>query len=147
MQKRFNLGETKRLIFSAEIFNLFNLTNIEINDNGGTNAGVTNYCVAVVPPIPADTAASIPRDCGFLAPTNLNFLQIRDHSLNASTFGKLLLTNNPGSPFQMQIGARFSSNTKLCTINHRRRRDHSRRRFFLRPAFSASRPPRNVLSP
>ena len=109
VQKRFNIGETKRLIFSAEMFNIFNLTNIEINDNGGTNAGVTNFCVAVVPVgAPAGTAPSIPRDCGFLAPTNLNFLQVRDHTLNASTFGKLLLTNNPGSPFQMQIGARFT---------------------------------------
>ncbi|HKS39998.1 MAG TPA: hypothetical protein VJX74_05240, partial [Blastocatellia bacterium] len=97
VQKRFNLGETKRLIFSAEMFNIFNLTNIEINDNGGTNAGVTNFC-----------SAPVPRDCGFLAPTNLNFLQVRDHTLNASTFGKLLLTNNPGSPFQMQLGARFT---------------------------------------
>jgi hypothetical protein len=98
-QKRFNLGETKRLIFSAEIFNLFNLTNIEINDNGGTNAGVTNYCLAV--------GGVTPRDCGFLAPSNPNFLQVRDKTANAATFGKLLLTNNPGSPFQMQFGARF----------------------------------------
>jgi hypothetical protein len=98
-QKRFNFGETKRLIFTVEAFNLFNLTNIEINDNGGTNAGVTNYCAAV--------GGVTPRDCGFGAPTNLNFLQIRDRSQNAATFGKLLLTNNPGSPFQMQFGARF----------------------------------------
>jgi hypothetical protein len=75
------------------------LKNIEINDNGGTNAGVTNYCVAV--------NGLTPRDCGFLAPTNPNFLQIRDRTANATTFGKLLLTNNPGSPFQMQFGARF----------------------------------------
>jgi hypothetical protein len=98
-QKRFNLDETKRLIFTVEMFNIFNLKNIEINDNGGTNAGVTNYCVAV--------NGLTPRDCGFLAPTNPNFLQIRDRTANATTFGKLLLTNNPGSPFQMQFGARF----------------------------------------
>lgn len=99
VQKRFNLGETKRLIFTAEVFNLFNLTNIEINDNGGTNAGVTNFCAAV--------AGAIPRDCGFLEPTNVNFLQLRDQTANSPNFGKLLLTNNPGSPFQMQVGARF----------------------------------------
>jgi outer membrane receptor for ferrienterochelin and colicin len=99
VQKRLNLGETKRLIFTVETFNLFNLKNIEINDNGGTNAGVTNYCVAV--------GGLTPRDCGFGAPTNVNFLQLRDRLPNATTFGKLLLTNNPGSPFQMQFGARF----------------------------------------
>ena len=98
-QKRFNLGETKRLIFTVEVFNLFNLKNIEINDNGGTNAGVTNFCNAV--------NGLTPRDCGFFAPTNPNFLQLSDQTPNAATFGKLLLTNNPGSPFQMQFGARF----------------------------------------
>ncbi|HKP87689.1 MAG TPA: hypothetical protein VJZ26_16430, partial [Blastocatellia bacterium] len=98
-QKRFNFGETKRLIFTVEVFNLFNLTNIEINDNTGTNAGVTNYCQAV--------GGLTPRDCGFGAPTNANFLQVRDQIVNSPTAGKLLLTNNPGSPFQMQFGARF----------------------------------------
>jgi carboxypeptidase family protein len=98
-QKRFNLGETRRLILTVEIFNLFNLTNIEINDNGGTNAGVTNFCLPV--------NGLTPRDCGFTAPTNPNFLQIRDQITTGTTFGKLLLTNNPGSPFQMQVGARF----------------------------------------
>jgi len=98
-QKRFNLGETRRLIFTVEIFNVFNMKNIEINDNSGTNAGVTNFCAAV--------GGLTPRNCGFLGPTNPNFLQLIDRSPTSTSFGKLLLTNNPGSPFQMQLGARF----------------------------------------
>jgi hypothetical protein len=99
VQKRFSLGETRRLLLTWEVFNIFNLQNIEINDNSGTNNGVTNYCVAV--------GGSIPRNCGFGAPTNPNFLQLVDRNPASRTVGKELLTNNPGQPFQMQFGARF----------------------------------------
>jgi hypothetical protein len=95
-QKRFNLGESRRLILTWEVFNLFNLKNIEINDASASNAGVTNYC-----------AAPVARNCGFTTPTNPNFLQLRDMAVNSRTNGQLLLTNNPGAPFQMQLGARF----------------------------------------
>jgi hypothetical protein len=46
-------------------------------------AQVTNYC-----------AAPIARDCGFSAPTNRNFLRVKDVN------GNYLLNNNPGAPFQ-----------------------------------------------
>jgi len=49
----------------------------------------------------------VPRDCGFGAPTNVNFLSLIERTPNSARFGKLLLNNNPGEPFQMQFGARF----------------------------------------
>jgi hypothetical protein len=92
IQKRFNLGsETKKLLFSMEIFNLLNAENIEL-----AGSTVTNYC-----------ATTTQRDCGFLAPSNKNFLSKIDLNPTSSRVGKLLLTNNPGAPFQMQLGARF----------------------------------------
>ncbi|HWP42253.1 MAG TPA: hypothetical protein VNO14_03385, partial [Blastocatellia bacterium] len=91
VQKRFSLGEVPRLVLSLELFNVLNLDNIELAGNA-----VTNYCDA-----PA------PLDCGFLAPTNPNFLQLIDQSPNSPRRGSLLLNNNPGAPFQMQFGARF----------------------------------------
>ncbi len=93
VQKRFNLGaETRRLLISMEIFNVFNLENIQFS-----GAAVTNYC-----------ATTTQRDCGFLAPSNPNFLSLRDLNPNSTRFGSLLTGNNPGSPFQMQLGARFT---------------------------------------
>lgn len=92
-QKRFNLGETRRVIFSVEAFNILNLENIEL---AGT--AVTNYC------------ASATATCGFLAPTNPNFLSLRDNNPTSTRFGSLLLGNNPnafGGVFQLQFGARF----------------------------------------
>lgn len=86
-QKGFQLGEGRRLLFTAEIFNLFNIKNILL---AGTT--VTNYCT---------TTGGVAADCGFGAPTNPNFLKIRDAN------GNLLLNNNPGPPFQVQLGARF----------------------------------------
>jgi hypothetical protein len=90
-QKRFNLTETKRLVFSAEIFNLFNTQNIQLS-----GSAVTNFC-----------ANPVPLTCGFTGPTNPNFLQIFDRNPASTRFGKYLLNNNPGPPFQMQFGARF----------------------------------------
>ncbi len=91
-QKRFNLGETRRLTLSMELFNFFNLDNIELN---GT--AVTNFC-----------ASTSDLSCGFLAPSNPNFLSLIDRSPTSTRFGSLLLGNNPGAPFQMQVGARFN---------------------------------------
>jgi hypothetical protein len=85
VQKGIGLGDQRRLILSAEFFNLFNLENIQLS-----GAQVTNYC-----------AAPIARDCGFSAPTNRNFLRVKDVN------GNYLLNNNPGAPFQVQIGARL----------------------------------------
>jgi hypothetical protein len=93
VQKRFNLrSETRRLLLWAEFFNIFNLENIELS---GTT--VTNYC-----------ASTTQVDCGFLGPTNPNFLSLRDLNPTSTRFGNLLLGNLPGSPFQMQVGARFT---------------------------------------
>jgi len=87
--KHFDFAEGKRLVFTVDVFNVFNLQNISL---AGTS---TTFC--------APATAS----CGFLGPTNPNFLQVRDQNVASTRLGNLLLTNNPGPPFQMQFGARF----------------------------------------
>ncbi len=83
VQKRFSFGESRGLVISAEFFNLFNFEN-------STFAGAqATYC----------TPSAI--GCGFGAPTNVNFRKLKDAS------GNTIITNNPGIPFQMQLGARF----------------------------------------
>jgi hypothetical protein len=93
--KHFDFGETKRLVFTVDAFNLFNLQNLQF---AGTS---TTFCA----PPPGSTVIS--RDCGFLGPTNPNFLQTIERNPAAARFGKVLLNNNPGPVFQMQFGARF----------------------------------------
>jgi hypothetical protein len=83
-QKGFGFGENRRLLFTAEFFNILNLKNLTY---GG--AAAFNYC------------APVTATCGFGAPTNATFLQLKDAN------GNLLLNNNPGQPFQVQLGARF----------------------------------------
>jgi hypothetical protein len=80
-----------RMIFSAEVFNLFNWDNIQLAGNA-----VTNYC-----------SGTAPNDCGFGAPTNPNFLSLVDRDPNSATNGQLIRTNNPGAPRQLQLGVRF----------------------------------------
>jgi len=94
--KHFDFAETKRLVFTVDIFNVLNLQNIQLS---GT--AVTNYCAPVAP------ATTIAANCGFLGPTNPNFRQIKDQNIASARLGNLLLNNNPGPPFQMQFGARF----------------------------------------
>ena len=95
LQKRFAITENMRLKFSMDVFNVFNLENIEL---AGTT--VTNYCAAV--------NGSIPRDCGYAGPTNPNFLSLRERRPGLSTTGNLLTSNTPTpQPFQLQFGARF----------------------------------------
>ncbi len=97
VQKGFNFGEVKRLIFSAEFFNILNLSNIQI----GTGTGVAGFCDT------ATTAQPLAR-CGLDGVTNLNFLQVRQQTPGSATLGQINLANNPGSQvFQMQLGARF----------------------------------------
>lgn len=86
-QKGFKLGETRRLVFSAEIFNIFNNANIQI---GGAQA---NYC----------STATNTINCGLGGVTNPLFLAIRDASGNIITSGNFSRT----PVFQMQFGARF----------------------------------------
>ena len=94
VQKRIRLHkENMQLSLSMEIFNIFNLSNIQLS-----GSAVTNYCTGT------QTASST---CGFLGPTNPNFLGTIDQSPTSTRFGSLLLTNTGGEPFQMQFAARF----------------------------------------
>jgi hypothetical protein len=90
--KHFDFAETKRLVFTVDIFNLFNLQNLQLS------GASTTFCSG-------NTA--IGSNCGFLGPTNPNWLQVRDQNIASARLGNLLLNNNPGPPFQMQFGARF----------------------------------------
>jgi hypothetical protein len=92
VQKKINIGEYGKLSLSAEFFNIFNLENLELD-----GSAVTNFC-----------ASTSDRMCGFLGPTNPNFLSLFDRNPTSTRLGNLLLNNNPGAPFQMQIGARFT---------------------------------------
>lgn len=93
VQKGFNFDERKRLIFSAEFFNVFNFANILFpNPNTASSSGfIAQYCT---------TPSQL---CGLNGITNSSFLQIRNSS------GQILVNNtNPGSQvFQIQLGARF----------------------------------------
>jgi hypothetical protein len=94
VQKGFNFDERKRLILTAEFFNILNRPNIIFpTPNTATSSGAAGqYC----------SAAS--QLCGLQGVTNSQFfLQVRDAA------GNILVNNtNPGSQvFQMQLGARF----------------------------------------
>jgi hypothetical protein len=91
----YTLGAGKRVVLTAEFFNLFNWDNMQIASPTGGGAS-TNYC-----------ATPAPLDCGFGAPTNPNFLSVTDNVPGSATFGQLIQTNTPGSPRQVQLGARF----------------------------------------
>ena len=86
-----NLAEGRRLLFTAELFNMFNWDNIQLSGNA-----VTNYC-----------AGTAPDDCGFGAATNPNFLSLTDNNPTSATAGQLITTNIPGAPRQVQLGVRF----------------------------------------
>ena len=91
-QKGFKFGETRRLVFSAEFFNVFNRSNVQF-----AGSATTNFC--------NNTAAN----CGLSGISNINFLNIIQQTPTATNFGRLNLAGlNPGSQvFQMQLGARF----------------------------------------
>ncbi len=91
LQWKLMIRGSQSLIFSAEAFNVFNWDNIEL---AGTT--VQNYC-----------AAPVPLNCGFGEPTNPNFLSLVDQNPASTRQGQLLLSNNPGSPRQLQLGIRF----------------------------------------
>lgn len=94
IQKRFEFGENQSVTLIADFFNLFNLDNITLSQGFST---VANYC-----------ASPVGSDCGFEGrPTNVNFRAIRDNNPMSKTFGYLLTGNNPGSPFQVQLGLRY----------------------------------------
>jgi outer membrane receptor protein involved in Fe transport len=85
----FNGG--KKMLVSADVFNVFNWDNMFL-----AGAGVVNYC-----------AGTAPDDCGFGPPTNPNFLSLIDNNPTSATRGQLIRTNNPGAPRQVQLGLRF----------------------------------------
>ena len=93
VQKGFNFDERKRLILTAEFFNVLNRSNIIFpTPNTATSSGAAGqFC----------SGAS--QLCGLQGVTNSAFLQVRDSA------GNILVNNtNPGSQvFQMQLGARF----------------------------------------
>jgi hypothetical protein len=91
VQKRFRFSEETSLTFSAEFFNLFNFSNIQLS--GGQ---VTNYC-----------SGGNLLFCGLSGPTNINFRSLVENNPTSSRRGQLLLNNSPGQIFQMQLGARF----------------------------------------
>lgn len=88
VQKRFRLGGSRRLLISAELFNLFNLANVTLDQE---YSAVADYC-----------ADSDDLACGLSGqPTNPHFAQVRDEN------GEYLTGNVPGPPFQLQIGVRL----------------------------------------
>jgi outer membrane receptor for ferrienterochelin and colicin len=91
LQWGLNFNGGKKMLFTAELFNMFNWENIEL---AGT--AVTNYC-----------SAPVPLDCGFGSPTNPNFLSLTDQNPTSARFGQLLTNNIPGNPRQVQLGVRF----------------------------------------
>jgi len=89
VQKGFGFGERRRLTFSAEFFNILNLSNIQIS-----GSGVTQFC------------SSGTRDCGLNGITNPNFLQVRDQTIDDRRI--ITFANFAGSQvFQAQFGVRF----------------------------------------
>ena len=95
VQKSFKFGETKRIIASAEFFNLFNAMNIQF-----LGSAVQQFCN------PTNDFA-----CGLSGlPTNLNFRAVRDNVQTSPTFQQFLLNNTLGSvnqSRQVQLGFRF----------------------------------------
>ncbi len=110
IQKSFSFGETRKLTFSGELFNVLNRANIQIAQSN-TNTAV-QYCRNGVEQ-PGQAAAAALSRCGLDGITSSNFLQIRDtrklvNGVANANYGKILTTNNPGSQvFQVQLGARF----------------------------------------
>ena len=97
VQKGLKFGESRRLVLSAEFFNVFNRSNTQFS-----GSATTNYC-----PSTSNLAAN--QRCGMDGITNINFLNLIQQTTTATNFGRLNLAGvNPGSQvFQMQLGARF----------------------------------------
>jgi hypothetical protein len=97
VQKGFKFDERKRLVFTAEFFNILNRANIVFRFPGtnNTSGNLLNYC------------AVGSQLCGTSGITNPSFLQTLNQS--GPFVGKLNLETNPGSQvFQVQLGARFN---------------------------------------
>lgn len=96
IQRAFKFGDRSRLVISGEFFNLFNASNTQIAGNA-----TTTYCAT-------GTGTRPLQFCGLEGITNVNFVQTNEQNTSSPNFGKINLSNNPGSPvFQAQLGARF----------------------------------------
>lgn len=88
VQKRFSLGGSRQALVSLELFNLFNLDNVTLDQE---YSAVADYC--------ADAGDLT---CGLSGrPTNPDFAQTRGAD------GEYLPGNIPGPPFQVQVGFRL----------------------------------------
>lgn len=88
VQKRFSLGGSRQALVSLEVFNLFNLDNVTLDQE---YSAVADYCADA-----GDLA------CGLSGqPTNPDFAQTRGAD------GEYLPGNVPGPPFQVQVGFRL----------------------------------------
>ncbi len=112
VQKRISLGETARLVFSGEIFNVFALSNLQIGQSTASGSG-TLYCRNSIEQVGQGASPPLNR-CGLDGITSVNFLQTHDmrqivNGVSNPNFGKINLLNAPGSqPFQVQLGARLN---------------------------------------
>jgi outer membrane receptor protein involved in Fe transport len=112
VQKHVHLGETARLTFSGEIFNILDRANMQIGQTTASGSP-TLYCRNSIE-VPGQGAAPPLSRCGIDGITTVNFLQVRDqrqlvNGVTNPNYGKINLLNSPGSqPFQVQIGARLN---------------------------------------
>ena len=118
VQKGIRFGETRKLIFTGEIFNILKRSNLQIAQTTSSGSP-TLYCRNSVE-VPGQTPvnAALTARCGLDGITSVNFLQTRDQRqvitsngvlVTNPNYGKINLLNTPGSqPFQVQIGARFT---------------------------------------
>ena len=92
VQKGIKFSETRKLLLTAEFFNVMNRS-----DSQFSGSATTNYC---------STSNNV---CGLSGVTNINFLNLIQQNASATNAGKLNLSGlNPGQQvFQMQLGARF----------------------------------------
>lgn len=111
VQRALKFSESRKLVLSAEFFNVLNLANIQLGTGVGGSA-ITNFCRNSIEQ-PGQPAAPALARCGLDGITNSTFLQVRDqrqivNGVANPAFGKISLLNGPGSQvFQMQLGARF----------------------------------------
>jgi len=92
VEKGFTFASNNTASIVLDIFNVFNFSNIQY-----AGSQVLNYC-----------ATTTQLDCGFSAPTNVNFLQVREQNPTSPRSGQYLLNNNAGAPRQVQLGFRYS---------------------------------------
>jgi hypothetical protein len=78
---------------------------IDVVPPGGGGAVGGTACIPASQIVFAPTPVGA--DCGFGAPTNVNFLQTRESNPTSTRFGQLLTGNNPGAPLQVQFGLRY----------------------------------------